>query len=418
MAMRDVKALLGIKGLWPNRIVVLKDRIELEVKLTLEKPSCSKCEKMSAHIHDQKRIPVRDLSCFGKKTILLVPRRRFKCSKCKFVFTERLPFLGFGNSFTSRYEEYLFKESKGRSHVSVAEREGISDTVVRKVFRRFTEDLDGKNGFILPTSVLGLDEISMRKGHKDFKCIVSDINRGGVVAVLENRLKATVKTYLSELPKDVKDAIKVVSMDMWDGYFFAVQEIFGEEVTIVIDRFHVVKNLNKALTNCRRELQKRYNEKLDGEKFKEIRWLLVRRRKSLDEEEGRKLDEVLGKSPGLKNSYWLKEEFGEIFDEVDSRDIAQKRLNIWKEKARKLKLRNINGFLKTFEHWEEWILNYFSTGKVTNGPVEGMNNKVKLIKRVGYGFQNFSNFRKRILNECGLKNNPKKTLKRGKNYEA
>jgi len=248
--------------------------------------------------------------------------------------------------------------------------------------------------------VLGIDEISMPKGHRDFVCVITDIDSKRVIEVLENRLKETLVAYFTSLPSSVRQSIRYVSIDMWEGYYQAVVEALPKRVKIVVDRFHVMKNLNDALTKGRREIQ-RGMSKEDRDELKGLCWILVKNEDNLDEEEKAKLRAMYKRCPELKACHRLKEDFRSIFEEETSRIKAKARLDVWKNRVRKTELKSLDGFLTTLDNWEEWILNYFSSGKITNGVVEGINNKLKLIKRRAYGYRNKDNFRQRVLVECG-----------------
>jgi transposase len=208
--------------------------------------------------------------------------------------------------------------------------------------------------------------------------------------------------YFKGLSKEERDYIKYVSIDMWDGYYQAVKEALPKKVKIVIDRFHVMKHLNESLGKCRKEIQKGLTES-ERELMKGSRWLLVSNEENLDLEQLTKLKDILKKHPNLKKCYNIKEEFREIFNSETKIRKARMRIKTWKKKIRKINIKYLNKFLKTFENWEKEIMNYFSSGKITNGTVEGINNKIKVIKRRGYGYTNIKNFRQRILSECNGK---------------
>lgn len=232
---------------------------------------------------------------------------------------------------------------------------------------------------------------------------MTDIDHKRVIEVLENRLKETVVAYLRGLPESVRRSIRYVSIDMWEPYYQAVVEALPKRVKVVIDRFHVMQQLNKALTKCRREIQRGMPKK-DRDELKGLRWILVKNEANLNEEEKAKLKELNKKCPELKKCHKLKEDFREIFEKEKTRPKAKQKLDAWKTRVRRTGLKSLDGFLSTLNNWEEWILNYFSSGKITNGVVEGLNNKIKLIKRRGYGYRNNDNFRQRILVECGQQN--------------
>ncbi len=404
MALRELSDFLDIQSVRVTGYRKEADRFEIFVELEQNSAVCPDCGVRSSRKHTEKSVPVRDLPCFGRRVYLLLPRRQFKCRHCGKPFTERLSFVAFGRSFTKRYERYIFEQCHERSFTTVAEREGISDTVIRQVYDSYASTQVQPRGRPKTIRVLGLDEISTRKGHRHFVCVVTDIDRKQVIEVLENRLKETVIAYLRGLPQSVRRSIRYVSIDMWEPYYEAVVEALPKRVKVVIDRFHVMKQLNGALTKCRREIQRGMKSKEDRDELKGLRWILVKNEANLDEEQKAQLEALSQKCPELKKCHELKEDFRKIFEKEKTRPKAKKKLEAWKRRVRRTGLRSLDGFLDTLESWEEWILNYFSSGKVTNGVVEGLNNKIKLIKRRGYGYRNNGKFRQRILVECGEQN--------------
>jgi len=401
MALRELADVLDIPAVSLTGYRKEPDRVEIVVELEANSAVCPECGVRSTRKHSEKLIPMRDLPCFGRQVYLLLPRRRFKCNHCRKPFTERLSFVDFGTSFTKRYERYLYDQCKERSFTAVEKQEGISDTVIAKVYESFATDQMQPRGRPKTIRVLGIDEIAIKKGHRDYACVITDIDRKHVIEVLGNRLKSTVSAYLLSLPESVRKSIRYVSMDMWEGYYQAALEALPKNVKIVIDRFHVMKQLNHALTKCRRELQRGMESKEKRDELKGLRWVLVTNECNLDEEQRVKLQELYNNCPELKTCHKLKEDFRRIFEEETTRTKAKERLDTWKRDVKKTGLKSFDGFLGTLGNWEEWILNYFSSGKITNGVVEGLNNKIKLIKRRAYGYRNNGNFRQRILVECG-----------------
>ena len=400
MAMRELTELLGLSNVHVTAYTNDDEEVHVAVKLESESATCPGCGVRSTRKHSEKQVSVRDLCCFGRRVFLALPRRRFKCRHCGKPFTEHLSFVEFGNSFTKRYEQYIYAQSYERSLSAVAKQEGISDTVVREIYESHACKSTEPRAKPVAMRVLGIDEIAMRKGHRNYVCVLTDIDRKCVIEVLENRLKTTVVAYLAAIPESVRNSIRYVSIDMWEGYYQAVIEALPKRVKIVIDRFHVMKQLNHALTNCRRELQRSMNSKEERDELKGLRWVLVTNECNLDEEQKSQLKELYEKCPELKTCHLLKEEFRRIFEEETSRKQAKKKLDAWKIRVKETGLKSLATFLVTLENWEEWILNYFSSGKITNGVVEGLNNKIKVIKRRAYGYRNNDNFRQRILVEC------------------
>ena len=218
-----------------------------------------------------------------------------------------------------------------------------------------------------------------------------------VIDLLSDRKKETLETWFDQLAPEVRAAIQVVCIDMWDAYSSAVQtKLPGAE--IVVDRFHVMKNLNHALTLARRDIQRQAAPEVK-EQLKGSRWALVRNQNDLTTEQREKLDTVYAVSPELKRGHQLKEQFRAIFELTD-RDEAARQLDDWIHQVEASGLKSFLGFVTTLRNWHAYILNYFHE-RWSNGFAEGMNNKIKLLKRRGFGYTNFDHFRLHVLVECG-----------------
>jgi len=165
----------------------------------------------------------------------------------------------------------------------------------------------------------------------------------------------------------------------------------------VVDRFHVQKNLNDALTKARREVHRQAPDEV-REALKGCRWLLVRNREDLTTEQRTQLEAACAACPELKTCYDLKEEFRELFTLPD-RATAEPALQEWQRKVEQSGVKAFEPFLTTLNNWGQYILNYFDE-RLTSGFVEGMNNKIKLLKRIAFGFRNFDHFALRVRIEC------------------
>lgn len=163
----------------------------------------------------------------------------------------------------------------------------------------------------------------------------------------------------------------------------------------MIDRFHVMKNLNAALTQARRMIQKEADEKT-RDILKGCRWLLVKNRENLTEEEQQKLTNMLDASPELKACYELKESFRDLFNQALDYATAEKRLLAWVAQVETSEFEVLKAFVGTLRNWWQLILNYFH-GCFNNGFAEGVNLKIKMLNRRGYGYRNFNTFRLHVL---------------------
>ena len=167
---------------------------------------------------------------------------------------------------------------------------------------------------------------------------------------------------------------------------------------IVYDRFHLMKLLNRALDDLRRRLQRTLPP--EGRSYlKNKRYLLLKAKENLTEKQQVRLDELLAVNEPLNAAYILKEDFRTLFDEKDTRR-ARKGIKDWKARARQSELSELLGFVKMLNRRRYGILNFFRQ-RITNGLAEGLNNVVKTIKKVAYGFRDWQYFRLKILRNCG-----------------
>jgi len=358
---------------------------------------CPDCQQPSTAIHEYKPQMVRDVSAFGLECYVDYIRRRFKCHCCQKPFTEQLNTVSLGR-YTSRYEHYIFEQYRQAPITEIAYQENLSYKAAQGIFYRQAEARVGqvKNQ---PVCRLGLDEISLKKGHQQFMLVLSDLDRHCVIATLEDRQMERLEAWFEGLSEPERQAIAEVSMDMWSPYRSAVERHLPQ-ADIVADRFHVVQNLNRAVTKARRDIQRDAPTDVK-DSLKGSRWVLVKNQANLSEKEQDKLALLYDTSPELKQLHQLKEAFRDIFETDHNREQAALSLAAWIEKVRATGLKSLDTFLNTLDNWGQQILNYFNQ-RTSQGFVEGMNNRIKLIMRRGYGYRNFDHFSFRILIECGL----------------
>jgi transposase len=168
------------------------------------------------------------------------------------------------------------------------------------------------------------DEISLQRGHGKFVLVISAPELGLVLDVLPDRNKETLLKWLDERGSEWCAAVQYACSDMWDAYQQAAEQKLPN-ARRVVDRFHVMKNLNDALTTVRRTIQKDADEKTN-ELLTGWRWLLVKNRENLSEEQEKQLAGMLEASPELKQCYELKEAFRDLFNQNLTPKAAEKRL--------------------------------------------------------------------------------------------
>jgi len=279
----------------------------------------------------------------------------------------------------------------------VALKEGLSETTVLDIFKKKAKEKHRgvERGLV---RVLGVDEISVRKGHKNYALVLTDLERRCVLEVFDNRLQETFEAWLDGLSEQEKRAIKGVSMDMWNPYRHAVQRKLPK-AKIVADRFHVVKQLNHQLNLLRRKVQREAPGQV-AEILKGSRWLLLKNRADLTPKEEKKLNLILAASPELRQLYLLKEEFRTICNKIKDKKQAERFLRAWCYKAEVTGSRYLAKFVRTLRNWWTEFLNYFDEG-ITQGFVEGTNRAIRGIINRAFGFRDFANFRWQVLTELG-----------------
>ena len=242
--------------------------------------------------------------------------------------------------------------------------------------------------------VLGLDEIAPHKGHGRFYLIITAPALGIVLDVLSDRKKGTLEAWFDERGAAWCAAVEICSADMWDAYHEAAQAKLPN-ARLTVDRFHVMKNLNEAVTKARRNIQKGADAQTQ-ELLKGCRWLLVKNAENLTDDERPQLAAMLAASAELKTCYDLKEAFRAWFNTLSDRPTAERTLDEWLAQVQASGLKALQAFTKTIGNWRERILNYFD-GRYSNGFAEGVNLKIKLLNRRAFGYHNFDSFRLHVL---------------------
>jgi transposase len=238
------------------------------------------------------------------------------------------------------------------------------------------------------------DEVSLHRGHGKFVLVISAPELGLVLDVLPHRNKATLLQWLEERGSEWCAAVQYACSDMWDAYQQSAEQKLPN-ARRVVDRFHIMKNLNDALTKVRRTIQKDADEKTK-ELLKGCRWLLVKNRENLSEEQEKQLAGMLEASPALKQCYELKEVFRDLFNQDLTPRAAEKRLRRWIATVEATSFKASKAFVNTVRNWWQQLLNYFD-GRFNNGFAEGVNLKIKMLNRRGYGYRNFNSFRLHVL---------------------
>ena len=318
---------------------------------------------------------------------------RIECRRCCRTFVIPVPFAPPGRSYTHTFQRMVLELRKSMTLKDVARHMGVSDATVRDMEKRWL----GRH-FAKPKlkhiKRLAIDEISIRKGHV-YITLVMDLESGAVVFVGNGKGADALKPFWVRL-KASHAKVEAVAMDMSAAYFRAVTTNLPK-AAIVFDWFHIVKLLNDKLTAVRRDLYRQATDKDQRQVLKGIRWLLLKRAVNLDDDknETEHLEAALSLNGPLAIAYYLKEELAWIFDEP-TKAAARRSLKNWIGLARASDLSQLHSFAKTMETYMEQVLSWFDF-RISSGPMEGTNNKIKTMKRQAYGYRDQEYFKLKIL---------------------
>jgi transposase len=253
--------------------------------------------------------------------------------------------------------------------------------------------------------VLGIDEIALTKGRKNFVAIITSQQADGhvaVLAVLADRKKETVRQFLETIPQRLWPTMHTACTDMWDGYVNAVKEFAAAHVEVAIDvvtdRYHVAKHYREGVDTLRKSECRRLKQELAEAAYAELKgvmWLVRKNNRDLTADERPQLRLLFKYAPQLKAAYTLREELTAIFALPLTKQQAQQRLHTWSAKVRRSTLTCFEAFLTTLDNWFEEITNYFRD-RLSSGFVEGLNNKIKTLKRRCYGIRRVTTLFQRL----------------------
>ena len=338
---------------------------------------------------------IKDIPWGKTEVFLRVNRRQFKCEKCSKPFSEELNFVKKRQKYTDRYAQNIVEQVVNSDLKSVAKRNNLTESEVESMINQISK-------IIFPINIknlkrLGIDEISLVKGQGKFIIVLVDLDTGKLIGLVKERKSKTLACYLESWGKDILNQIEEVSIDLYKMDKTVIEKKCPQAV-ITADRFHVTKILHQELNQARID-QKKTAESLEVKQreklfstFKGGKYVLLKREADLNDKQKEKLLDMKNASPQVEVMHQLKEEFTEIFDNSKNLGEGTLKLGGWLIKAKSVFPKTV----KTIINWFGEIVGYFEK-RTTNAVVEGINNRLKVLKRCGFGFKNFNNFKNRAL---------------------
>ena len=395
-----------------------RNRIDITVETPPQERICPHCGSRNCIVKDSGRLQtVRHLPVANRSVFVTFRHRRFLCKDCRASYYEPLDWVHDRLRMTnSLVTDICLQLTEMVSIHEIAKLEHVTDETVTSVFNIISIDRPSS----LPKS-LCVDEFKGETGtwnpereHWDinkFHCNITDGSAGILIDVLPAIKKDFVADYFMQYPLEERRKVKYFCCDMHSGFISIGKACFPDAI-IRIDLFHVVNRLNMAMDAIRRRTQDSLLEDGSEESLRECKNLKNCRYKLKTKESSKeklwgteqtkqqaRLDHVLGLYPEICEMHDRLQEFLVI---IDTGSYARQRMDFssWLRRSLASEVPEIRSAAATLQHWRGYIQNSWKYGQ-TNGPCEGINNKVKVHKRISYGVHNFDNFRKRLLLICG-----------------
>lgn len=381
-----------VLGLQAYRVISTRRREdgdeEVEVRLPVSSP-CPGCGKPTDRVHQRSRRPSPILWGFlnERRLWLVVQRRPLRCGPCGRVFAQPLPGVAPRQRVSVAAQVAVLAALSQQSFAGLRHSHRISYQRAQRLLLRLPvpwcdwASLVGHEGPI----ALGVDEHSFRG--TDLVITVTCLSTHRLVAILPNNRQATLRDFLRQLPQEVQERVTAVCTDLKPSYRSVIRRVLPQAV-LVADHFHVIQDANRRLDETRRLEQAEAKVTLR-------RWPLVKAPDHLTPRQQRQLVEMLERFPTLREQYLLKEDLRRLYTYPDATSATPhwQRLLLNAEAADDAATVL---WARTLRRWDQEILGYFQQ-RITNGFTEGCHTKVKLLKRLGYGFRNVQVYIRKML---------------------
>ena len=384
-----IKDLLGFKDVIVKKVTTDKEIVWIEIKTKQKEVPCPCCSNLTSKIHDYRTQIIKDAPIHFKKTYLILRKRRYVCKSCGKKFFEDLEFLPKFYRMTSRLSCWIYDQLLSTTPISkIATTANVSSNTVFRILALFNVTNRSLS------EVLSIDEFKGNTGDSKYQVALLDNISGRVLDILPSRKVHDLCEYFKKFSLEERRKVKFFVTDLWDDYKGIAMTYFPN-AKVVADRFHFVRYACKALDDARIRVQK--NVPKNTRKYiKGSKKLLLARPFNLNTKGLEKVNYILNNfHDDLRTSYIFKEQLLDIA-KLRSPALAKKLFAEWIANAETSHIPELVACAKTYLNWSTEICNSFEV-PFSNGVIEGTNNKIKVLKRMAFGFRNFFNFRTRIL---------------------
>ncbi len=379
----------GIKGVSYRSTEYIDNFVIFHVEQDTRHHECVRCGHRKCIFRGQKNRWLRMAPIGRKQAWLDVTIHRIQCKVCQHLWWPTLSFVQGTTRYTRSFALTTLDLLKNSTIIDVARYLHVSWDMIKDIHKRKLA-IKYRRIDISKVKYLGIDEFSTRKGHT-YMTIFVDLRSGRVLHAVEGTEKHVLEPFLKKLAKKARK-LKAVSMDMSRSFIAAFKKHLPS-VPIVFDRYHIMAIMNRQIDALRREQQNKLAAE-GKQTLKGSRYLLLRNYHSLSDDHRVKLDALLETNRPLATMHIMKEQL-RLFWQQGSEQRATSFLNQWLFDALMAGIPQLTSVAVTMIKHKKGIMSYFPH-KITNGFLEGLNNKIKTMKRQAYGFRDIDYFKLRI----------------------
>lgn len=386
MTAQDIIKILGQwKGYHVGTVGLANNGKECWIELFSDSHSgiCDNCGKVCLQIHDTIERWIDELPIFDKPVKLLVHRRRVKCHDCG-VKLERLEWIERYQRCTVRFAQSVARLCKVASIKHVAQHYGIGWDRTKRIDKAYLNKELGPVD-LSSVTILAMDEFAIQKGHR-YATVIVDPTCKQVLWIGRGRGRADIRPFFERLGLDGCKRIKAVAMDMNAGY---EKEVKAQcpDAKVVFDLYHVIAKYNREVVDRVRvdEANRLRDDKPARKIVKSARWLLLRNRRELKYVQKIKLSEILAANRRLLTVYVLKDDLKHLWD-FKYEGAARRFWKQWYSRAIRSRIKPLKNFAHKLKSYIEDIFTHCHY-QLHTGLLEGINNKIKVIKRMAYGYR-------------------------------
>lgn len=385
-----IKNLLDLKGVIVKKVRYKKNFVKIHIELPVREQTCPHCKSKTTKIKDYRTQVIKDIPIRFKTTLLSYRKRRYQCKECGKTFYEKADFLPKRARKTTRVTEFIVDRLRTKQSMKdIAKDANVSITTVSKLLSPLA--VSAKH---LP-DVLCIDEFKGNTGYYKYQVSLMDGKTRKPIDIIECRYKSHLFDYFNRFSLEERKKVKYVVTDLWKTYKDLAHTYFPK-AKVVADKFHYVRYSIEAVDTIRKQVQDKL-PRTERKYFKHSRKLLLSRYDKLkDDKQKEELNYILiNYSEDLRIAYREKEQMLKIIQMADKKKAIED-LNNWVKRNLDSNIPVLKNCAKTYFNWITEIRNSLEV-PYSNGPMEGYNNKIKTLKRVAFGFRNFTHFKARIL---------------------